>query len=201
MMYNHVYQHKKAKKITINENRLFFYKALLVATTVEEVASLVSIPIFWLLVFFSNNLHTNTKRKKKAITKLLKYLYIFTRWNIRRLKTINGQFGWCKNWHIQSRRGLHETENKTQKIEIKHCIIRTQEFPVGGRKRFPTLPKFLSTHMTCTCGYMLQGCIHLNVYSHAPAHRTSVNPSSHTVSLRSALRGEKIYFNILYIIW
>lgn len=119
-------------------------------------------------------------------------MYIFTRWNIRRLETINGQFWLVQELtHPVETRTPRTTENKTKKIEIKHCIIRTQEFPVGGRKRFPTLPKFLSTHMTCTCGYMLQGWIHLNVYSHAPAHRTSVNPSSHTVSLRSALRGKK----------
>lgn len=45
--------------------------------------------------------------------------------------------------------------------------------------------------MTCTCGYMLQGCIRLNVYGHAPAHQTSFNPSSLTVSLRSAAQDEK----------
>lgn len=49
-----------------------FYKALLATTTVEEVASLLSIP-FLITFYFSNNLHTNAKA-----TKPLKSVYIFT---------------------------------------------------------------------------------------------------------------------------
>lgn len=36
------------------------------------------------------------------------------------------------------------------------------------------MPEFLSAHMTCTCGYTLRGCIHLSVYSQAPAHHQPV---------------------------
>lgn len=57
MMYN---QNKK-KRITTNKNRLFFYKALLVATTVEEVASLVSIPF---LITYFQIIYIEIQKKK-----------------------------------------------------------------------------------------------------------------------------------------
>lgn len=87
-------------------------------------------------------------------------------------------------------------------MTIKRCIIRAQEWHVGGRKRFPTLPKFLSSHMTGTCGYTLRGRIHLNVYGHAPAHHNI----SQSLVAHSITRGKNgihihMFYSITKLFW
>lgn len=94
-------------------------------------------------------------------------------------------------WQVEETTNQVETEPPPPIKKIKMVLHEDTICLAGGRKHFSTLPRFLSTHMTCTCGYMLRGCIQLNVYSHAPAHQTSVNHSSHTVPLRSAFRVKK----------
>lgn len=155
MMYN---QKKKIKRITTNKNRLFFYKALLVATTVEEVASVVSIP-FLITCFQIIYIQIQKKQNRNQTTK--RFLYIFTRWDIRHLRQSTDILVGASIDTPSRDNACMNTDNKTQKIKIKWCITRTRECLAGGRKRFSTSPKFLSTHMTCTCGYMLRGCIHL----------------------------------------
>lgn len=144
-------------KRQINEHRLFFYKAPLVAATFEEVACLVSIP-FLITCFLFQIIYIEIQKPK-----LLKDLYIFTRRDIRHLKQSNDILVGATIYTPCRDHAYTETEKKTLKSHMKWYIIRRQECLVGGRKLFSTLPKFLSTHMTRTCGYMLRGCIQLNV--------------------------------------
>lgn len=101
----------------------------------------------------------------------MKDWYIFTRRDIRHVKIINGHFAWCNKIPHPVETMPTQEQKINPQIRIKWCNKKGQQnVLVVGEKRFPTLRKFLSTHMTCTCGYTLQGCIHFNVYSHAPAH-------------------------------
>lgn len=67
---------------------------------------------------------------------------------------------------------LHDPKRlKWKDAPYGHNNVSLVEEEKKKKKGFSTLPKFLSTHMTCTCGYMLRGCICLNAHSHAPAHK------------------------------
>lgn len=161
-------------------------KALLVATTVEEVASLVSIPFFfWFLIFFTNNLHTNKGKKNIKLT--LKALYNLCQKGQKTFQNNQQTF-----WLVQEMTrpvkivactgtGKKRKKRKPKKIKMVHDCL------VGGGKHLSASPRFLSTYMIHTCRYMHPRCIHLSVYSHAPTQQTSVNPSSRAVSLSSAL--------------
>lgn len=150
-------------------------KSLLVATTVEEVASVVGIPFLIICVQIiyrqtqkqKTIIKTTQKERKKEID-----AYIFTTWRIRHLKQSARHFG--KWTYSHSVVWCVKTEDRSRNAEIESCSRRTQERFIGGRKCFPTLPEFQSAHMTCTCEYMLRGCIHLNVYSHALAQHQPI---------------------------
>lgn len=102
-------------------------------------------------------------------------------------QTINRHFGWYKKRHTQTRHCLHtETENKTQEINMVLYKRHKNVLLVEENISLHCLDSWaLTWHAlvdTCSEGVFTLMC------SHAPAHQTSVNPSSHKVSLRSALR-------------
>lgn len=118
-----------------------FYKALLVATTVEEVASLVSIPFLIMHFFFQNNLHTNNKNKDQPTERCVHFHQRGTRTS----QTFNRPYIGARKIHNRSRQCLCKKKKKNS----KWCIIRIQECLRGGKKKcFCALPKFLSAHMT-----------------------------------------------------
>lgn len=85
-------------------------------------------------------------------------MYIFTRRDIRQIKQSTDILVGAWIYTPSQDNADVKTEKQIQNIRIKRCIIRTREcLVVGGRRKcFPTLPKFLSTHMT------------LHLWIHAP---------------------------------